>query len=357
MHRSHVWLVALAIAACVVPGAAVSASPPPPAVVAYQLAFTGSGNATSDYPPVATDTTVFTTTIDWKLIYDITIDFPFGAPGSPWRPARGSAIEGSSTGIASAGGIPIEEGCEHIGLSLDSSEAGAAYASRNGRTVAINLATPGFQSGALLKYSPGQCANPFPLGSGGPGCPTVSDVDSPTVNLDTTRATQSWTFTKHCDIPDQGQTAHWSGTLIATRQALPVHFSGHTAQRCSPKTDNSCAPGTKLSIRFVLFKGVVSHLEAFDEETCNLGETAHAELTPASGRLDAHGRFHLAYKAYAGAYRAEVSGTVKGNKASGTLLTTGRFSTSSRRLDPHGAIRCHSGNVHWTAAGFVSSEG
>src|SRR5579859_6832386 len=121
MHRSRLGLVAIMVTACTVP-AVGSASSPPPAVVAYQLTFTGSGNATSDYPPVASNTTVFTTTIDWQLIYDVTIDFPFGAPGSPWRPARGSALEGSSVGIAAPGGIPIEPGCEHIGLSLDDSQ-------------------------------------------------------------------------------------------------------------------------------------------------------------------------------------------------------------------------------------------
>jgi len=350
MHRSRLGFAALVVTACILPSAAVSASSPPPAVVAYQLTFTGSGNATSDYPPVATDTTVFTTTIDWKLIYDVTIDFPIGAPGSPWRPAPGSALEGSSTGIASAGGIPIEQGCDHIGLSLDDSQPGAAYAARSGRIVSINLATPGFQSGALLKYSPGQCANPFPLANGGPGCPNVNAVDSPTVSLDTTRASQSWTFTEQCDIPDQGQTAHWSGAVTATRRALPVQFSGHTAQRCA-RSDNTCAPGTALPVNFELFKGVVSHFVAHDEETCNLGETGHATLTPPSARLDAHGRFHVVYKSYAGAYRQEVSGTVTGAKASGTLSTTARFSTSTRRLDPHGAIRCHSATVHWTATG------
>ena len=333
-----------------VPAALASGSSSPPAAVAYQLTFTGSGTATSNYPPVATNTTVFTTTIRWKLVYDITIDFPIGAPGSPWSPSRGSAIEGSSVGVAAAGGIPIEEGCEHIGLSLNASDPGAAFVSRNGRVVVVDLAAPGFQSGALLAYSPNQCANPFPLGSGGAGCPDVRAVDSPTVSLDTTRASQSWTFREQCDIPDQGQTAHWSGTLTATRQPLPVSFSGHTAQRCS-KWDSNCSAGSRLAVGFEFFKGVVSHFAAQSEGSCNLGKQSQGRLTPPSGRVNAAGRFHLAYTANGGAYHADVRGQVKGNKASGTLSSTARFNATSGSLDPHGTIRCHTTNVRWTATG------
>jgi hypothetical protein len=357
MQRSRVTgrgvrfaVAAVALVALVVPAAADPAFSPPPAAVAYRLTFTGSGTATSDYPPVASDTTVFTSTIAWKLIYDVTIDFPLGAPGSPWRPARGSAVEGSSTGVAAPGGLPIEEGCDRIGFSLDASQPGSTFVSRKGRVVDISLTTPGFESGALLVYSPGQCANPFPLGNGGPGCPAVSAVDSPTVSLDATRAKQSWTFKEQCDVPEQGQTAHWSGTLTATRQPLSVHFSGHTAQRCS-KWDSNCAAGTRLTVSFDLFKGVVSHFTAQDEGRCNLGKQSQGRLTPPSGKIDAGGRFHLAYTANAGAYHADVRGQIQGRKVSGILSSTERFNATSGYLDPHGTIRCRTTNVHWTATG------
>ena len=98
MHRSRligrclrVAGLAAVLAACAVPAAADPAASPPPAAVAYRLTFTGSGTATSDYPPVASDTTVFTSTIAWKLVYDVTIDFP----ARPVRPGGRDAVRRS----------------------------------------------------------------------------------------------------------------------------------------------------------------------------------------------------------------------------------------------------------------------
>src|SRR5690348_14784422 len=102
-----------------------SAGSPAPSVVGYRLTFTGSGTATSAFPPAASNTTIYTSTISWKLIYDVAIH---ATPGLDfgWPPAPGSSVEGSSIGVAAPGGTPIEQGCEHIGFSLGDGW-GAAY--------------------------------------------------------------------------------------------------------------------------------------------------------------------------------------------------------------------------------------
>src|SRR5947209_6208539 len=105
-------LVALVAMACALP-AAGSASPPAAGVIGYRLTFTGSGTATSASPPAASGATVFTSTIDWKLIYDVTIHSTRGLDFG-WYPALGSSVEGSSVGVAALSGTPIEGGCEHI---------------------------------------------------------------------------------------------------------------------------------------------------------------------------------------------------------------------------------------------------
>jgi hypothetical protein len=184
----------------------------------YRVVFQGSGRATSAYPPTPAGT-VFTSTISWTLVYDVTLS-PEAADSS-WTPQSGSSITGGSDGVATASGYPIEPGCEHIGFSLDSSRQGAAYAgSRTQTTWRVALTVPGFSGGALLAYSPGQCTNPFPSGSGGSGCPNAEAVSSQTVELDASTAQKSWQLSARCDLQGQAQTESWSGTVTATRTAV-----------------------------------------------------------------------------------------------------------------------------------------
>jgi len=336
-------ICAALVLAVAVPVASVSAGSPAPSIVAYRLMFTGSGTATSAYPPAASNTTIYTSTIEWKLIYDVTIDFTLGRPELPWNPTPGSSVDGSSTGVAAPGGMPIEEGCEHIGFLLDDSEWGAAYSRRTVRKVVISLHVPGFHTGELIFRSPQKCSNPFPSGGGGPGCPDVNSVIAPTVSVDLTRKTQSWKLSRRCDVPNESQTEHWTGTVTATRRLPPLDFTGRTAQR--------------LPISFRLRDGTVSNLVADDKGTCPHGKTSQSRMAPPTTKLDVHGRLHVAYSTNAGAYHVQLSGRITGTKASGVLSTTSRFDAFSGTLDPNGTIRCSATSVHWTAAGFVSSEG
>src|SRR5438105_454199 len=151
MRRSRLTVVALVAMGCALPAAGSASSPPP--VVGYRLTFTGSGTATSAYPPAPSDTTIYTSTISWKLIYDVAIH---STPGLDfgWAPVPGSRVEGSSIGVAAPGGIPIDEGCEQIGFSLDASQWGAAYSRRTVRKVVLSLLVPGFHFGGLIMRSP-----------------------------------------------------------------------------------------------------------------------------------------------------------------------------------------------------------
>lgn len=66
------------------------------------------------------------------------------------------------------------------------------------------------------------------------------------------------------------------------------------------------------------------------------------------------GRFHVRFKSDSGATLTDVSGTVKGKRASGTVKITEHYSSTPNAqnnypLDPHGTVICQSGPVKWTA--------
>lgn len=329
-------ICAALVLAVAVPVATSSAGSPASSIFAYRLTFTGSGTATAAFPPAASNTTVYTSTIRWKLIYDVSIDLTLGRPDFSWSPAEGSSVEGSSTGVAAPGGTPIQQGCERIGFSLDNSQWGATYDRRTLRKVVISLHVPGFHTGELVLRSPAECANPFPSSGGGPGCPDIRPVIAPDVGVDMTRKTQSWKLSRQCDVPDESQTEHWTGTVTAT-QRVALDFSGHTAQR--------------LPLSFELRDGTVSNFVADDKGMCPHGKTSHSRLSPPPAKLDAHGRFHVAYSTNGGAYHVQLSGRVTGTNASGALSTTSRFDAFSGTLDPSGTIHCYATDVHWTAVG------
>ncbi len=216
-----------------VPGAGVAR----PGSVSYRVAFTGSGSATRAFPPVTGGTT-FTSRISWTLIYQVTVPVPAGLPYSTWAPLRGSGVDGGSTGVATASGLEIEPGCEQIRFSLDPTQQGGTFVERGAVTVGIELTVPGFAQGALLRYSPSQCTSPFPIGSGGDGCPTPAELTTAAVSLDPSHATRTWRLSARCSVADQGQTADWSGSVTVTRfsvqreRAGDVFFaSGNTRQK------------------------------------------------------------------------------------------------------------------------------
>src|ERR1043165_2216902 len=91
----------------------------------YKLVFQGSGRATSAYPP-RPDGTVFTSSISWTLVYEVTVSNAFGLRSS-WLPQAGSTITGSSSGAPTASGLPIGPGREQISFSLDRGQTGGSY--------------------------------------------------------------------------------------------------------------------------------------------------------------------------------------------------------------------------------------
>lgn len=66
------------------------------------------------------------------------------------------------------------------------------------------------------------------------------------------------------------------------------------------------------------------------------------------------GKFRSRYTSDRGATQTNVTGTIKGKKASGTVKITERYSATPNAqgifpLDGHGTVICQSGAVRWTA--------
>src|SRR5581483_9744115 len=131
---------------------------------------------------------------------------------------------------------------------------------------------------------------------------------------------------RRCDVPNESQTEHWAGKVTATQHPPPLRFDGHTSQH--------------LPISFELKDGTVSDLVAEDKGTCANGKTSRSRLAVRAARLDAHGRFHVAYSTNAGAYHVQLTGRITGTRAGGVLSTTSRFNAYSGTLDPTGTVRC-----------------
>jgi hypothetical protein len=223
----------LVLAATLVAGATARRAATAPRYMAYRLVFTGTGHATSAYPATP-DGTVFTTSISWTLVEWLSVVLPTGARTSVLNLAQGSRLTGESTGVKSPTGTAIEPGCERIGLSLDPEQRanGGTFSAPPGTsTIDIELPVPGFAQGpfgpgAFLKYSPHQCASAFPTGTGGPGCPDGAQLITVTVSLDADRARERRPLSAQCNIPEQGQTASWTGTLTATRVSVQAEQPG-----------------------------------------------------------------------------------------------------------------------------------
>jgi hypothetical protein len=325
-------------------------------VITFHVVFTGSGSASSAYPPAPSNTTIFTTSIQWKL--DYTVSLTLGqSQGAALYPVSASTLTGVSNGVAAPGGYPIEPGCEQISLSLDTTQQGATLPTSAGPTYELDLVVPGFDDGALLAYRPLQCGNPFPLDSGGSGCPDHVDYVSPAVQLDPNQANETWPLTGTCNIPGESQAASWTGTITATRTSPPpgIQFAGHTKQRCS-RWDSNCHPG-HLPISFEARGGSLENFFALDEGRCNhklhsqdtIGATSY-NPGPAPVQIGSGGDFTITYRLNRGAFVATVKGTVTSAGSQGVLSSTGRYNLRRHRPDRHGRILCKARNVHWTAA-------
>jgi hypothetical protein len=318
-------------------------------VVTFHVVFSGSGNATSSYPPVATNTTVFTTSIHWSIGFDVTLTLG-NTESDGFLPASGSSLGGVSNGVYEPGGWPIEPGCEQIDLLLDATQTAATMPGGVGPLYELDLATPGFDGGAFLAYQPSQCSNPFPGDAAGSGCPDPTTYYTPKVQLDPTRAKETWPLSEHCNIPDEGQTASWSGTVTATRTSAGpgTDYAGHTKQRCS-RWDSNCRTG-RLPISFEVRGGLVENLRALDEGRCNHKLRSQDLLIAHARPLRPGGVFTLKFTVNRGSFHAVVRGTVTAAGAHGTLSATGRYNLRTHRPDPHGKIVCRATRIGWTAA-------
>jgi hypothetical protein len=198
--------------------------------------------------------------------------------------------------------------------------------------------------------APTQCGNPFPGGSSGAGCPDHLDYVSPVVQLDPNRAKETWPLTETCNVPDQGQTASWSGTVTATRTSAPpgTQFAGHTRQRCS-RWDSSCSGRGHLPISFEVRGGLVESLRVQDEGRCNHKLHSQDLVTPGAHKLGRNGAFTLKLSVKRGSFHAVVKGTVTATGAHGTLSATGRYNRRTYLPDRHGEIVCRAKKIPWTA--------
>jgi len=351
-QRTRLCLLAAAAATLAVVFVPSSGAAPPSTTVdriTYRIVFTGSGHSTSAYPPAASGSTVFSTAIAWTLVFSAHFDVPGG--GTELTPATESSIEGTATGVAGPNGDAIERGCEQITLGLDAAQNGGVVSAGPKKTAQLELSVPGFDDGSLLADDPVQCSSPFPTGTGGVGCPDPTEFGTPSVQIDTTRALQAWKLAGHCDVPDQGQSAAWTGSLTATRTSPPPgnQFTGRTSQTCSD-WDATCRHGARLPISFEVRNNRVINLRTQDEGQCNLRHHSNDGIRPSvAARLDSRGKFRISVTTQHGAYHAEVAGTVKGDHATGTLSSAERFNVTTERLDPKGTILCRTRNVHWTA--------
>lgn len=324
-------------------------------VVTFHVVFTGSGNATSAYPPAPSNTTIFTTSIQWSLAYDVSLTLGEMQEASVY-PVSGSTLTGVSNGVAAPGGVQIEPGCEQIGLSLDATQPGATLPAGAGPTYELDLAVPGFDDGALLAYRPMQCGNPFPTDAGGPGCPDHVDYVSPVLRLDPNKATETWPLKGTCNIPNESQAASWTGTVTATRTSPPpgIQYAGHTKQRCS-RWDGNCHPG-HLPIVFETRGGLLENFAAQDEGRCNHKLHSQDSIggayvpTPRPVKIGSDGVFTIKYRLNKGAFVATVKGTITSAGSQGVLSATGRYNLRTHRPDRHGRVICRARKIHWTAA-------
>jgi hypothetical protein len=327
-------------------------------VITFHVVFSGSGNATSSYPPQPSNTTVFTTSISWNIAFDVQLTL--GNVGSDaFQPGTGSTLAGVSNGVYEPGGLPIQPGCEQIDLLLDPVQTAATMPGGAGPTYEFDLFAPGFDGGALLAYRPIQCGNPFPGDASGPGCPDPVGYYEPAVHLDPTRAKETWPLSETCNIPDEGQTASWTATVTATRTSAGpgTEFVGHTRQKCS-RWDNSCTPGARLPIAFEARGGAVEGLSVQDEGRCN--HKLHSQdaigggftPTPRAVRLGSGGVFTVRYTLHKGAFVATVKGVVGATGAHGVLSARGRYRRTRYGYEAarHGRIVCIAKRIHWTAA-------
>jgi hypothetical protein len=349
LRRAAILASLFGLIAAVVAGSAAP-SAPPGEVVTYRVVFTGSGKATSAYPPAAANTTVFTTTIQWHLVYLLSVT-PRAGGGVGTDPAAGSSLTGVSNGVFVPGGVEIEPGCEQIALSLDRTQGGATARTLSATSFDLQLDTPGFADGELLAYRPTQCASPFPTGSGGPGCPNHVDYVATTLTIPYARAATTASVSGRCDIADQGQSASWTGKVVVTRTSLPpgTAFAGRTSQTCS-NWDGLCFHGQKIPVTFEVRGRSIVGLRTQTESRCSDGKQAQDAVTPPTGTMSAGGRFTLRRTAVGGGYRTTVTGRVVGTHASGTLSLTARFNPKTGRLDAHGTSICRTTNVTWRAS-------
>ncbi len=141
--------------------------------------------------------------------------------------------------------------------------------------------------------------------------------------------------------------AVFGATLVTLAVEVPALAAGISSRPYTGKT----AQGLRVSLGKPVRGGRWFTYQA--RMTCNDGSTF---LDNPFGDLVAlrKGRFHVRFKSDGGATLTDVSGTVKGKRASGTVKITEHYSSTANAqnnfpLDPHGTVICQSGPVRWTA--------
>jgi hypothetical protein len=144
-------------------------------------------------------------------------------------------------------------------------------------------------------------------------------------------------------------------TVLALVLAAPALASTFTTGDYVGTTGQKNGEGKhrKITLHADSTAGQLSRIKFFSTGKCNDGSHSHGWQGKGENKLfadvDQNGHFSLFAPSKSGATKLTMSGTIVGNKASGTFTVKSRFNKDTNKPDPDGSVKCSSGTVKWSA--------
>jgi hypothetical protein len=143
--------------------------------------------------------------------------------------------------------------------------------------------------------------------------------------------------------------------VLALAMAAPALASTFTTGDYVGTTSQKNGEGRfrKIKLHADATAGQLSKIVFFSTGKCNDGSHSHGWQGKGENKLfadvDENGHFSLFAPSKSGATKLTMSGTIVGNKASGTFTIKSRFNKNTNKSDPNGSVKCSSGKVKWSA--------
>lgn len=121
-------------------------------------------------------------------------------------------------------------------------------------------------------------------------------------------------------------------------------WAGTTSQR------NGEGKKRKITFHADAAAGEITNMKFRSAGTCSDEGTSGGEQKNLHSTVGADGKFTINAVSQSGATTLKLTGTIVGNKASGSFTLKSRFNKRTNKPDKNGSIKCSSGLVKWSAA-------